>query len=241
MSTSKDDFEKFIVDYLERLHEYACRAIQKKYTLLSRGQFRYCLTMENCFKFFPNKDKMAEIAVAAKVLRIEDDEPIVNKRLLLINREDASAMFYEKMYYTENNSYFWAIKFDMEESICLLSCHEIRNADNSVPDFVPTEENLYDSERSDIIDSGDLPFDFSENLIWALQYFKLGNNSSMHHGNYGKATCNKSLKQAFKTLIEVCVHDTNTGNKNQNKTLIHYNLGGRHLGERRQHVNHIYK
>ncbi|KAI7895644.1 uncharacterized protein EV154DRAFT_494467 [Mucor mucedo] len=202
MSTSKDDFEKFIVDYLERIHEYACRVIQKRYTLFSRGQFRYCLTMENCFNFFTNKAKMAEFAVAAKVLRVEGDEPIMNKRLLLINREDASAMFYEKMYYTENNSYFWTIKIDMEENICLLSCHEIRNADASVLDFVPTEENLYDSKRSGIIDSGELQFDFSEKLVSTLKYFKLGNNSSMHYGNYGKNSCNQSLKEAFKNLIE---------------------------------------
>jgi hypothetical protein len=203
MSTNKDDFHKFIVDYLERLHEYTCRSVQKKHTYLSRGQFRYCLTMENCFKFFHNKEDMVNIAVAAKVLRSEGNEPISTKRLLLINREDASATFYEKIHYTENNSYYWRIKIDMENNNCFLSCHEIRNADNSVPHFVPTEENLDDTDRSDTLGSWNLQFDFSDNLISTLKFFKHTNNSSMHYGNYGKSSCDKSLKRAFKDLIEV--------------------------------------
>ncbi|KAI7891306.1 uncharacterized protein EV154DRAFT_226518 [Mucor mucedo] len=93
MSVMKGTFKSYLVELLKLVLEHVHSSIMKtKPHLSNKNKYRYVITMENCYQFFRNKSEMREIAQLAGIIK-RDDSP---KRLLLIRREDAAAMHFEK-------------------------------------------------------------------------------------------------------------------------------------------------
>ncbi|KAG2229760.1 hypothetical protein INT48_004764 [Thamnidium elegans] len=161
MSTSKDDFKKFITDYLKCLYEYASTYIKKERGKgIGINKIRYCLTMENSFNFFRTKKEMRDIARDAGLFGIRPDMRH-KKKLLLLTREDASAMYYKKVYYTED-MYFWKIKI-LSNNMCCVSRHVVKNVD--VASFKHTREDIDDPDKAEVQDSVKMPCPFDDESI----------------------------------------------------------------------------
>lgn len=130
ISINKDECHEFYENYLNAIHTYACNYLQDLHPeMFIREKVRYCLTIENCFDFFSSREEVREVAQEASVISKEDDP----KRLLLINREDASSIFYEDSQYIneENvNSYSWFFDLDGEKNSGTLSLYEVKPQDS---------------------------------------------------------------------------------------------------------------
>ncbi|KAI8884879.1 hypothetical protein K501DRAFT_332318 [Backusella circina FSU 941] len=96
----RDDFKVFLAKYLRQLNDYICRYVQSQ-TKIDRHKYRFCVTMENSYRFFDSKEDMREIAIDAGVISKNDS----SKRLLLINREDACAIYHENKHYGIKTDY----------------------------------------------------------------------------------------------------------------------------------------
>ncbi|KAI7891305.1 uncharacterized protein EV154DRAFT_226509 [Mucor mucedo] len=93
MSAMKGIFKGYLVELLKHVLEHVHDSIMKTNPeLLKKDKYRYVITMENCYQFFGNKSEMRKIAQLAGIIK-EDDSA---KRLLLIRREDAAAIYFEK-------------------------------------------------------------------------------------------------------------------------------------------------
>ncbi|GAA5801407.1 hypothetical protein HPULCUR_006853 [Helicostylum pulchrum] len=162
MSTSKDDFKIFITDYLKCLYEYAGDYIKKERGKgVGINKIRYCLTMENSFNFFRTKKEMRDVATYAGLFDVQRPDMRHKKQLLLLTREDASAMYYKKVYYTED-MYFWKIKI-LSNNMCCVSRHVVKNAD--VASFRPKREDIDDPEKAEVEDSVKMPCPFDDENI----------------------------------------------------------------------------
>jgi hypothetical protein len=163
LSTSKDDFQEFLIEYLSRLHEYACRSIETTIGV-SRDKLRHCLTMENCYKFFRSKEEMQEIAVEAQIIKEKEEINKHPKRLLLINREDASAIYHEKLYFSNNSRYFWKIDLHhQQQGNCRITFNSIEYYGGSMDS--DGNESLDNNIATEIIKSIDFKFDFMDVLM----------------------------------------------------------------------------
>lgn len=162
MSTSKDEFKKFITDYLKCLYEYASGYIKKERGKgVGINKIRYCLTMENSFNFFRTKKEMRDVADDAGLFGVLRPDMRHKKQLLLLTREDASAMYYKKNYYTED-MYFWKIKI-LSNNICFVSRHVVKNAD--VASFESIREDIDDPDKAEVLDSVKMPCQFNDENI----------------------------------------------------------------------------
>ncbi|KAG2205278.1 hypothetical protein INT47_009543 [Mucor saturninus] len=121
MSAMKGVFKGYLVELLKHVLKHVHSSITKTNPELSnKDKYRYVITMENCYQFFGNKSEMREIAQLAGIIK-EDDSA---KRLLLIRREDAAAIYFEKSKFigkmTKSN-YF--VQINLYHDTCHLSLH----------------------------------------------------------------------------------------------------------------------
>lgn len=91
MSIVKGDFRRYLANYISTMQDYVCSVIEKNGGSTDRSKFRYCITMENSYNFFFRKSEMRQVAVNAGLINKSDS----TKRLLLVKREDAAAMYFE--------------------------------------------------------------------------------------------------------------------------------------------------
>jgi hypothetical protein len=91
MSIVKGDFRRYLASYISAMQDHVCSVIEKNGGSTDRSKFRYCITMENSYKFFFRKSEMRQVAVNAGLINKSDS----TKRLLLVKREDAAAMHFE--------------------------------------------------------------------------------------------------------------------------------------------------
>lgn len=122
MSIVKSDFRSYLSEYIKLVFEHVYSVIKKaKPDLSDKNKYRFVITMENCYQFFNNKSEMRKIAQLAGIID-KDDSP---KRLLLIRREDAAAMHFEKTEFTEkkgHSNHF--LQISVYHDTCHLSLHE---------------------------------------------------------------------------------------------------------------------
>lgn len=125
MSIVKGDFRRYLANLIRAMQDHVCGIIEKNGTSVNRDKIRYCITMENSYKFFFRKSEMRQVAVNAGLISKEDS----TKRLLLIKREDAAAMHFEEEHFRPEgkekkafNSKFLQIFF--RHDTCHLSLQE---------------------------------------------------------------------------------------------------------------------
>ncbi|KAG2205277.1 hypothetical protein INT47_009542 [Mucor saturninus] len=122
MSAMKGGFKLYLVELLKLVLGHVHSSIAKTNPDLSnKNNYRYVITMENCYQFFRNKSEMREIAQLAGIIK-KDDSP---KRLLLIRREDAAAMHFEETEYIGRKgprNHF--LQIGIYHDTCHLSLHE---------------------------------------------------------------------------------------------------------------------
>ncbi|KAI7875533.1 uncharacterized protein EV154DRAFT_606830 [Mucor mucedo] len=121
MSAMKETFKAYLVDLLKYVLEHVHNSIMKTNPyLLNKSKYRYVITMENCYQFFGNKSEMREIAQLAGVIKKDDSL----KRLLLIRREDAAAIYFEKNKFpgkkAQSNCF---LQINLYHDTCHLSLH----------------------------------------------------------------------------------------------------------------------
>ncbi|CEP07046.1 hypothetical protein [Parasitella parasitica] len=95
MSIVKGDFRRFLANFIRAMQDHVYRTIKGSGGSTDPSKFRYCITMENSYKFFFRKSEMRRVAVDAGLINAEDS----TKRLLLIKREDAAAMHFESQHF----------------------------------------------------------------------------------------------------------------------------------------------
>lgn len=142
VSINKDEFQEFYQYYLNRIYKKACKHLKDSHPQLDIEKVRYCLAIENCFNFFSTREEVRDIAIKANVISKEDNP----KRLLLINREDASSIFYEDSQYMKDenvvNSYSWFIELDGKKGSGTLGLYEVKPQDPHSKDQEVKEPNL---------------------------------------------------------------------------------------------------
>lgn len=152
VSINKDECHEFYENYLNGIYTYACNYLQGLHPeKFNREKLRYCLTIENCFDFFSSREEVRQVAKEASIISDEDDP----KRLLLINREDASSIFYEDSQYIKDenvNSYSWFIDLDGESNSGTLSLYEVKPQDSYSKDSKVEDPKLMTEEP--------IPFEF---------------------------------------------------------------------------------
>lgn len=132
LSFAKQDLKVFMIDFLTMIHKHTCEYLKKISPTTNIEKYRYCITMENSFKFFNDKKFMQEIAIEAGIINENEDD---RNRLLLINRENAAALHFEDLYFAEHrkrqavfkddllfSSTFLQIQFNSD--ICHLTLYE---------------------------------------------------------------------------------------------------------------------
>lgn len=125
MSIVKGDCRRYLADLISAMQDYVCGVIEKNGTSVDRNKIRYCITMENSYRFFFRQSEMRQVAVKAGLISDKDS----TKRLLLIKREDAAAMHFEEEHFRPEgkerkafNSKFLQIFF--RHDTCHLSLQE---------------------------------------------------------------------------------------------------------------------
>ncbi|KAI8090642.1 hypothetical protein BDF21DRAFT_194645 [Thamnidium elegans] len=122
MALVKADFRKYLCQYLQLVLNHVYETISGPNSLLSnRGRYRYVITTENCYPFFTDKSEMRKIVEKAGITSAEDSA----HRLLLINRDHASAMYFEKKHFLESlacTHYF--LQINMYHDTCYISLFE---------------------------------------------------------------------------------------------------------------------
>lgn len=122
MALVKADFRKYLCQYLQLVLAHVYTTITDTLPGLSdRGRYRYVITTENCYPFFTDKSEMRKIAERAGIISEKDSV----HRLLLIGRDHASALYFEKKYFIESTActhYF--LQINMYHDTCYLSLFE---------------------------------------------------------------------------------------------------------------------
>ncbi|KAI8636385.1 hypothetical protein BD408DRAFT_93467 [Parasitella parasitica] len=91
MSIVKGDFRRFLANFIRAMQDHVCQEFKRHGRCTDPSRFRYCITMENSYRFFFRKSEMRRVAIDAGLIATKDS----TKRLLLIKREDAAAMHFE--------------------------------------------------------------------------------------------------------------------------------------------------
>ncbi|KAI7891320.1 uncharacterized protein EV154DRAFT_508716, partial [Mucor mucedo] len=174
MSAMRGSFTAYLVDLLKHVLEHVHKSIIKTNPDLSnKDKYRYVITMENCYQFFGNKSEMREIAQLAGIIK-EDDSA---KRLLLIRREDAAAIYFEKNKFpgkkAQSNCF---LQISLYHDTCHLSLHlSTQIAGNDTPK--DSDANRSGKGTSDrfrnvrSMRSATFGFDFVARLVTNLSFF----------------------------------------------------------------------
>ncbi|KAG2205245.1 hypothetical protein INT47_009510 [Mucor saturninus] len=163
-----------LIDLLKHVLEHVHDSIMKTNPDLSnKDKYRYVITMENCYQFFGNKTEMREIAQLVGIIK-KNDSP---KRLLLIHREDAAAIYFEKNKFhgewAQNNCF---LQINLYHDTCHLSLHlSTQIAGNDTPkdsDANRSGEGTSDRFRNVRgMRSATFGFDFVARLVTNLSSF----------------------------------------------------------------------
>lgn len=142
MSIVKSDFRTYLSEYLKLVFEHVYSIIIKyKPDLADKSKYRYVITMENCYQFFNNKSEMRKIAQIAGLINEEDSV----KRLLLIPRDNAAAIFFEKTEFPEEKAHSnHFLQISVYHDTCHLSLHEstkISGYDKDIDTNTPNSES----------------------------------------------------------------------------------------------------
>ncbi|KAG2196468.1 hypothetical protein INT47_012669 [Mucor saturninus] len=163
-----------LIDLLKHVLKHVHNSIMKTNPDLSnKSKYRYVITMENCYQFFENKSEMREIAQLAGIIE-KDDSP---KRLLLIRREDAAAIYFEKNKFlgkkAQSNCF---LQISLYHDTCHLSLHvSTQIAGNGTPkDNDANQSREWTSDRFRNVRSmrsATFGFDFVARLVTNLSIF----------------------------------------------------------------------
>ncbi|KAI9261968.1 hypothetical protein EDC94DRAFT_107890 [Helicostylum pulchrum] len=118
MALVKADFRKYLCQYLQLVLNHVHATIG---SLSDKSRYRYVITTENCYPFFTDKSEMRKIVERAGIISAEDSA----HRLLLIGRDHASAMYFERKYFLESDActhHF--LQINMYHDTCYLSLFE---------------------------------------------------------------------------------------------------------------------
>ncbi|EPB90796.1 hypothetical protein HMPREF1544_02374 [Mucor circinelloides 1006PhL] len=198
MSIVKGDFRRFLANLISAMQDHVCSFIEKNGRSVNPDKIRYCITMENSYRFFFRKSEMRQVAVKAGLISNEDS----TKRLLLIKREDAAAMHFEEEHFRPEgkekkafSSKFLQIFFHRDT--CHLSLQEAtklsgyndkrkaileearqksaesKNKDNDSPETKGNEESVKEKYFRNVrgVRSATLPFSFIQKLILNLKAY----------------------------------------------------------------------
>ncbi|KAG2213445.1 hypothetical protein INT47_009119 [Mucor saturninus] len=172
MSAVNGIFKSYLIDFLELVFKHVHCVIAKANPKLSdKRKYRYVITIENCHPFFKHKSEMRLIAQEAGIINKEDHV----KRMLLIGRENAAAMYLDKTFFAEKKSDVNQIlQISLYHDTCHLSLHESTNltsyeapdSNNSLGSFTP-----YKSRNVRTMRSATFQFNFLSELVANLSVF----------------------------------------------------------------------
>lgn len=204
MAIVKADLRDYFCEYLKLVLGHVYQIIAKASPhLTDKNKYRYVITMENCYQFF-NKSQMRHIAQLAGIVSKEDSV----ERLLLISRDNASAMYNENKYFSEKpgyNNHF--LQINMYHDTCHLSLYEstkISGTDMEAEDDKDT--GLFRNVRS--MRSATFDFDFISKIVSNLNNYISANvciKCSGSHNTYNP-TYYAELRRGFLNYIKVFIH-----------------------------------
>ncbi|KAG2196290.1 hypothetical protein INT47_012512 [Mucor saturninus] len=173
MSSVNGIFKKYLTEFLELVSNHVHNLIAKTNPELSdKSKYKYVITMENCYPFFKHKSEMRLIAQMAGI--INKGDPV--KRLLLIRRENAAAMYFEKTVFTgkkADRNHF--LQISLYHDTCHLSLHESSKIiDYGAPaketsGFGETTSDIFRNVRS--MRSATFKFNFVSTLVKNFDLF----------------------------------------------------------------------
>lgn len=171
MSTMKGIFKVYLIEFLKIVFEHVHNEISKANPELSdKNKYRYVITMENCYPFFKHKSEMSRIAQMVGIVNDVDSE----KRLLLIRRENAAAIYFENVGNRSGSYQFLQIR--MYHDACHLSLHDCSKVNsyntpegNGSNDFSKWTSNSFRNVRSKA--SATFEFNFISKLVKNLGLF----------------------------------------------------------------------
>lgn len=212
MSSVKSDFKKYLSDYLRLVLEHVHNTIFIDEVDISGriNECRYVITMENCYPFFDNKSEMREIAQMAGVVTTDDS----TKRLLLIRRDNAAAIYFEKTIFGERKTFSnHFLHINVYHDTCHLSLHESTKiseynteTDNRAINTKETTTEFFRNVRC--MKSSTFSYNFAAKLVANLDLFlsKPGRNKCTKkgsHDTYGFSYYSE-LRDGFLEYIKVC-------------------------------------
>lgn len=205
MSTVKKDLREYLKEYLRLVfkHVQTVIAADLKQEDISVFKYRYVITMENCFKFFNNKSDMRRIAKEAGL--IYTDDPM--KRLLLIHRENAAALYYEEKHLQKNDRFSDVfLQVNMYYNICHLILHESIKVSDQIDNNVKGEKEHFRNVRT--VRAATFSFNFISRLVNNLDSFVSTNtciicSSPKDHDTYSPEYYT-GIRAGFLKYIKVC-------------------------------------
>lgn len=207
MSIVKGDLKTFLVGFLHKVNEHICQQIKNNEDKKDRSKFRYCITMENSYKFFNRKSDMRRICEEAKIVP-EGADP---RRLLLFRREDAAAMYFEntQLSLKKYSTYFLQVFFRHD------SCHLALQESIKISGFVESKAEAEQSTEPDSkyfrnvrgVRSATLEFNFVAKLIANLDMFITKNpcitcSAIIRHDDY-YSSYYSDLRRGFLEYVKV--------------------------------------
>ncbi|GAA5810159.1 hypothetical protein MFLAVUS_003578 [Mucor flavus] len=200
MSGAKADLRRYFCEYLRLVLDHVHRTIDK--TNSNTNKYRYVITMENCYQFFDNKSEMRYIAQLAGIISKED--PV--ERLLLIGRDAAAAMYFEKEHFSSTTTNINRILLiNMYDDICSLSLTEHTKISGS---NIKQDTEIFRNVRS--VRSATFDFDFASRITLYLNKYVSENACIECRGNHQvyTSTYYTELKRGFldyiKTRLNFC-------------------------------------
>lgn len=204
MSIVKSDFRIYLSDYLKLVFEHVYGVISKNHSdLADKNKYRYVITMENCYQFFNNKSEMRKIAQIAGIINKEDS----NERLLLIRRDNAAAMYFEKSVFAEKKAYSsHFLQISVYHDTYHLSLHESTKINGYDTDVDKIHTSRFRNVRS--IRSATFNFNFIAKLVANLDSFVsksgcISCNDSDSHKPYYSPTYLSELRKGFPKYMKV--------------------------------------
>lgn len=212
MSNVKDDLRQFLVDFLKNVKGHVFKKIEDNENKTDPSKFRYCITMENSYRFFYNKSSMRNICIEAGL--VEENSDV--RRLLLFKREDAAAMYLEntKLQQSYYSTYYLQIFFRHDS--CHLALHEsvkicgLALDKSKIENDTENKSNYFRNVRG--IRSATIDFNFVGKLIHNLDLFVAKDSlfccnavgSDNGHSSYYRS----DLRKSFLQCVEVGIINT---------------------------------
>jgi hypothetical protein len=205
MSVGKGNMKDFFTNFLRKLLEYVFGVIKKNEGKADSNKFRYCITMENSYKFFNNKLEMRNICVAAGFVTIQCDV----KRLLIFKREDAAAMYFENTQLTTKKYSTYYMQLFFRHDTCHMTLHE----SVKISGYVDSKQKADNAEKPDnfrnvrAIRSANIEINFIGKLIANLDMFVTKNpcihcSALIRHDDY-YSSYYSDLRKGFLKYVKV--------------------------------------